>query len=427
MADFPDLKAYVAQLETIFARLAKIGHVVTDADKRYHLMENLTEDFRRGVGGSIYTYEGPQGQPADYSKALQFLAIYDDNNLATPKKFQREAAMATFATQENKPVCRNFAKGVCRWGDQCKFRHVSAPGRPAHISKRRKLTQSNLGGQPRTRRQYQPPRASKKNKEMKCWRCGSTSHKKFNCRVRMDRANHVVDARCDGPDPVLDGLRAQQDQNWICQEEPVSVSHQSAGNALQDEIQALPTDYAYPCGTTHSHLTWDWLLDGGSTCCVCAFPREYSPYLFNRRRVDVTLVVGGDHRLQCQEVADMIARIRSEDGTTFVGEFTNIRLVEGFGTNLMSCPRMVQAGWNINHNSRGFTGSNGRVLFTTRASANGLHYLRGVQPLRVAPAAGKKIFLPGEDKGDDNVGTIFNCATSHRERAYSTTILFFRE
>ena len=29
MADFPDLKAYVAQLETIFARLAKIGHVVT--------------------------------------------------------------------------------------------------------------------------------------------------------------------------------------------------------------------------------------------------------------------------------------------------------------------------------------------------------------------------------------------------------------
>ena len=75
-------------------------------------MENLTEDFRRGVGGSIYTYEGPQGQPADYSKALQFLAIYDDNNLATPKKFQREAAMATFATQENKPVCRNFAKGV---------------------------------------------------------------------------------------------------------------------------------------------------------------------------------------------------------------------------------------------------------------------------------------------------------------------------
>ena len=90
-ADYPDLKAYVAQLETIFARLAKIGHVVSDANKRYHLMEGLTEDFRRGVAGSIYTYEGPQGQPADYSKALQFLNICDDNNLAAPKKFQREA------------------------------------------------------------------------------------------------------------------------------------------------------------------------------------------------------------------------------------------------------------------------------------------------------------------------------------------------
>ena len=54
MTDYPDLKAYVAQLETIFAKLAKIGHVVNDADKRYHLMEGLTEDFRRGIAGSIY-------------------------------------------------------------------------------------------------------------------------------------------------------------------------------------------------------------------------------------------------------------------------------------------------------------------------------------------------------------------------------------
>ena len=116
---------------------------------------------------------------------------------------------------------------------------------------------------------------------------------------------------------------------------------------------------------------------------MCAFPREYSPYLFNRRPVDITLIVGGDNRLQCREVADMVARIHSEDGTTFVGKFTGIRLVQGFGTNLMSCPRMVQAGWSINHNRQGLTVSDprGRVLFMTRASPNGLHYLRGVQPL----------------------------------------------
>ena len=177
--------------------------------------------------------------------------------------------MATLSTQNNKPVCRNFAKGVCRWGDQCKFRHVSTPGRTALTSKRRKITQGNLGGQTRTRRQQLPQyNQSKKNKEMKCWRCGSTSHKKFNCRVKMDRASNVVDAICDAPDPVLDGLRARQDQGWICHEEPVSVSQQFAGNVLQDETQALPIDYAYPCGTTHPLSVWDWLLDGGSTCCV---------------------------------------------------------------------------------------------------------------------------------------------------------------
>ena len=65
----------------------------------------------------------------------------------------------------------------------------------------------------------------------------------------MDRASNVVDAICDAPDPGLDGLRARQDETQrICHEEPVSVSQQFAGNVLQDETQALPIDYAYPCG-----------------------------------------------------------------------------------------------------------------------------------------------------------------------------------
>ena len=326
MADYPDLKAYVAQLETIFARLAKIGHVVTDADKRYHLMEGLTEDFRRGVAGSIYTYEGPLGQPADYSKALQFLSIYDDNNLAAPKKYQREAAMATFTATTTRPVlCKNFSKGICRWGEKCKFRHVDAPGRHTHIAKRQKQTQGHNGGQPTFRRQHQlrqhQQNVRAKPKEMRCWRCGSPTHKKFNCRAKLDRVHNVVDATCDAPDPVLEGIRADQDQGWICQEEPVSVSVQNSTNKQRGEDQALGVDYAYPCGTTHSLSVWDWLLDGGSTCFVCAYPSEYSPYLFNRRPVDLTLVVGGQHRLECKEVADMVA--------SFVGRFTGIRLGKG--------------------------------------------------------------------------------------------------
>ena len=239
------------------------------------------------------------------------------NNLA--KKYQREAAMATFAT-DHCTGTQNFSKGACRWGEKCKFRHVDTPGRHTHTAKRQKLTQGHNGGQPRTRRQHQPRQpqqnARGKSREMRCWRCGSPSHKKFNCRVKLDRAHTVVDAACDVPDPILQGIRADQDQGWICQDEPVSVSVQNSVNNEQ-EHQAFGVDYAYPCGTTHSISVWDWLLDGGSTCFVCAYPSEYSPYLFNRRPVDLTLVVGGQHSLKCREVADMVARVTSEDGKAF--------------------------------------------------------------------------------------------------------------
>ena len=66
-ADHKTIKSYVSALETLFVKLAKIGKVLEDDDKRYYLMEGLTEDFRRGVSGNIYAYETPEGNAADYS------------------------------------------------------------------------------------------------------------------------------------------------------------------------------------------------------------------------------------------------------------------------------------------------------------------------------------------------------------------------
>ena len=80
----------------------------------------------------------------------------------------------------------------------------------------------------------------------------------------------------------------------------------------------------------------------------------------------------------------------------------------------MSCPRMVQAGWSINHNRQGLTVSDprGRVLFMTRASPNGLHYLRGVQPLEQFSGLGRKIFQHADLTGGNNVDT--NCVRPDR-------------
>ena len=66
---------------------------------------------------------------------------------------------------------------------------------------------------------------------------------------------------------------------------------------------------------------------------------------------------------------------------------------------------------NINHNRQRFTVSDptGRVLFMTRASPNGLHYLKGIQPLDKGSGVGRKIFPHAELRGDNNVDELFNC------------------
>ena len=74
LADHPGVRQYVATLDTFFTRLARLNHPVADKDKLYHLTQGLTEEFKRGILGSILAYESPAtGAPASYAKAVQLL------------------------------------------------------------------------------------------------------------------------------------------------------------------------------------------------------------------------------------------------------------------------------------------------------------------------------------------------------------------
>ena len=53
LADYPGIRQYVAALDTFFNKLAKLNHVVLDRDKLFHLQQGLTEEFKRGILGSI--------------------------------------------------------------------------------------------------------------------------------------------------------------------------------------------------------------------------------------------------------------------------------------------------------------------------------------------------------------------------------------
>ena len=71
LADYAGFKQYVAALETSFTRLAKMGHVVVDKDKLFYLLQGLTDEYKKGIVGSILAYESPHtGAPADFAKAV---------------------------------------------------------------------------------------------------------------------------------------------------------------------------------------------------------------------------------------------------------------------------------------------------------------------------------------------------------------------
>ena len=86
LADFVDVRQYVAALDVFFTKLSKLNHVIADRDKLYHLLNGLTEEFKRGIMGNILAYESPHtGALADYSKAVQLLQIWEDTNVSVKK------------------------------------------------------------------------------------------------------------------------------------------------------------------------------------------------------------------------------------------------------------------------------------------------------------------------------------------------------
>ena len=95
-----------------------------------------------------------------------------------------------------------------------------------------------------------------------------------------------------------------------------------------------------------SHSVDTFMIDGGSTCHVLGFEgAAIDASLHNKRSVDITIVVGGGTQMRCRQLADLRVKIispgvaRSEESI-----FKDVRIIPGFGTNLLSGPRLEDAG-----------------------------------------------------------------------------------
>jgi gag-polypeptide of LTR copia-type len=220
-SDFRDVRSYVAALETLFVKLAKMGKVLTDDDKRYYLLEGLSEDFRRGVAGNIYAYETPAGDPADYAKAVRIMTVWEDGCAAPARRQHRDLAMPAISrgeqvknrspTQGKTPCIQYSQKGRCRFADKCRFRHVDAPGRPKKrpaLGKKRTSDKAEGGG----------PQPKRPVFAGRCHKCRKVGHKRADCpdngaSATVDRAASTQDGDSD-----LRDSRANprvEDRGWI--------------------------------------------------------------------------------------------------------------------------------------------------------------------------------------------------------------------
>ena len=202
----------------------------------------------------------------------------------------------------------------------------------------------------------------------RCHKCGIFGHKRVNCTAK-DSANVTVDLVASAQDvrSSLQEARVNprvEDRGWI---------HHNFDGDAEDDVggdREQQVDFAF---LASGHPLVAWMVDGGSTCHVLGAMEAYGKFVFNRRPASIAIVVGGGGRVRCDEVGDIY-----------------MRLVPGFGTNLLSGPRMDKAGWGLHQKAGVYTATDAQneFVFSTRADANGLYFLRDVHPIFRKPLGG---------------------------------------
>ena len=116
--------------------------------------------------------------------------------------------------------------------------------------------------------------------------------------------------------------------------------------------------------------------------------------LYNRKQVSIEIEVGGGHRIACTCTGDLTILVGPPMAPSHSRiNLRDVRVVPGFGSNLLSGPRMVKAGWSLTQQDGIFTAHDNRrhVVFSIPADFRGLYYLSGSVISRSPPPAERSI------------------------------------
>ena len=168
-------------------------------------------------------------------------------------------------------------------------------------------------------------------------------------------------------------------------------------------MQSMVSDMVNMAAGQQANLTSKWLIDGGASCHVVGF--DPGAALQRRRRASIEILVGGGQRIKCEHVGDLTITVRTSNPKTLSRlTLKDVRVVPGFGSNLLSAPRMEKAGWCLSQGGGQFKARDdqGRTIFSVAADVRGLYYLNNVTisnpipPVAKAPTniRGQRNFLP---------------------------------
>ena len=247
---------------------------------------------------------------------------------------------------KQEPCIYFLKRGRCFRGDRCHFRHVQPPNKPSPVPQYKKHYQGK-------RDTFHKTKAD--NSAKICFYCGKKGHRKKECRKRgRDTAKTVTDFVCPAVEAAL---------------QPVHSDH---GVGSEPQVSGGSGEAAFHADDNLTNV--EWLVDGGASCHVLGF--DPGSRLRNRRQVSIEIEVGGGHRISCTCTGDMTILTCSQAPTSSV-DLRDVRIVPGFGSNLLSGPRMVKAGWSLTQQDGIFTALDGRrhVVFSILADPRGLYYL----------------------------------------------------
>ena len=150
-----------------------------------------------------------------------------------------------------------------------------------------------------------------------CFYCGKTGHIKRECKKRArDNAKVAVDFAC----PAVESAK-QTSLLWIVGVRTPSQRRRRHG-----------ADGRWRCYRLEMAGRW-W----GVLPCLG----------FRSRSSAIEIQVGGGHKIFCSCVGDLIMVTSPQRHAPTMIKLRAVRVVPGFGSNLLSGPRMVKAGWSL--------------------------------------------------------------------------------